>query len=65
MKTIKGFDAVEMKRKGSLAVYERIKDMTLEQELDYWRKQSEALKREQKQAVQRRRSSKPALSKMG
>jgi hypothetical protein len=65
MKTIKGFDAVEMKRKGSLAVYERIKDMTLEEELEYWRKQSEALKREQKKAVQRQRSTKRALSKMG
>jgi len=36
MKT-KTFDCVEMKRRGARAVYEAVKGMTVEQELEYWR----------------------------
>ena len=45
MKT-KRFDCVEMKRRGSLEIYKRTKGMTLKQELAYWKKQSDALRKE-------------------
>ena len=44
MKTRK-FDCVEMKRKGAQKVYEATKDMTLEEEVEYWRKRTEAARR--------------------
>lgn len=34
----KRFDCVEMKRKGSARIYELTKDMTLAQELAFWKK---------------------------
>jgi hypothetical protein len=40
----KSFDCIEQKRKASLEIYERTKDMTLEQELEYWRTRDEALR---------------------
>ena len=36
MKT-KTFDCVEMKRKGAEKIYQKIKDMTPEEEIEYWR----------------------------
>ena len=39
MKT-KTFDCVEMKRKGAARIYEERKDMTMEELIEYWRKQS-------------------------
>jgi hypothetical protein len=38
---------MEMKRRGSEAIYERIKDMSREEELEYWRKRTEELLAEQ------------------
>jgi hypothetical protein len=46
MKT-KKFDCVEMKRRGAERVHNIIKDMTPQQELEYWRKRSEEFKQEQ------------------
>jgi hypothetical protein len=46
MKT-KQFDCVEMKRRGAEYVYSIIKDMTPEQEIEYWRKRTEELREEQ------------------
>jgi hypothetical protein len=47
MKTrIKTFDCVEMKRLGSQRIYEATKDMTLEQEVAYWREQSRQFREE-------------------
>ena len=40
----KRFDCVEMKRRGYRAVYEAIKGMTLEQEVEYWRNRTEQLR---------------------
>lgn len=49
MKT-KTFDCVEMMHRGGLRVYEETKDMTVEEELAFWRKRHaealEDLKRE-------------------
>jgi hypothetical protein len=46
MKT-KRFDCVEMKRQGALRVHERLKDMTVEQQIEYWRQRSEQFQRDQ------------------
>jgi hypothetical protein len=48
MKT-KSFDCVAMKREGSRRVYELTKDMTLEQELTFWRKKTAQLRRRQRE----------------
>ena len=40
----KSFDCVEMKRKGAEAVYEKIASLSKEQQLEYWRQGSAALK---------------------
>ena len=37
----KEFDAVEMKRKGSKLIYEQIRGMTPEQELEFWKLRQE------------------------
>ena len=39
---MKNFDCVEMKRKGAKVVYEATKDMTVEQEVKYWRRRTKA-----------------------
>jgi hypothetical protein len=44
MKT-KTFDCVEMKRRGALRIHERLKNMTVEQQIEYWRKRSEEWQR--------------------
>jgi hypothetical protein len=48
MKPNKKFDCVEMKRRGAEAVYEKIKDMTPEEELAYWQAGTEKLRQKQK-----------------
>lgn len=45
MKT-KTFDCVEMKRRGAARIHERLKGMTLEQKIDYWRRRSQAFRNE-------------------
>jgi hypothetical protein len=48
MKTkTKTFDCVEMKRRGSLRIYETTKDMTFEEEVAYWRERSRLFREEQ------------------
>jgi len=49
MKT-KTFDCVEMKRQGSRRIYERIKDMTSQEELAYWRERTSVLDKRLKAA---------------
>ena len=44
MKT-KNFDCVEMKRKGAQKVYAATKGMTVEEEVEYWRKRTEEARR--------------------
>ena len=50
----KTFDCVEMKRRGAAGVQERIAKMTPEQELDFWRNETEALRRRQDELRQAR-----------
>ena len=42
----KEFDCVEMKRRGSALIYEIVKDMTLEEEVEFWRKETDKLLRD-------------------
>ncbi len=53
MKT-KTFDCVEMKRRGAEYVYSIIKDMTPQEEVEYWRKCTEEMRREQENLRARR-----------
>ena len=43
----KTFDCGEMKRRGALRIHERLKGMTIEQQLEFWRKRSAAFRAEQ------------------
>ncbi len=40
----KTFDCVEMKRQGALRVHEILKDMTVQQQIEYWRQQTELMR---------------------
>ncbi|HPO12979.1 MAG TPA: hypothetical protein PLI09_06005 [Candidatus Hydrogenedentes bacterium] len=40
-KTEKEFDCVEMMHAGALRIYEETKDMTNEEEMEYWRRKNE------------------------
>jgi hypothetical protein len=42
MKT-KRFDCVEMKRRGSLRIYEETKDLSPEEKAAYWKRQNEEM----------------------
>lgn len=44
-KTRKTFDCVEMKRAGSLRIYEETKYLTLDEEIAYWNKRSKEMLR--------------------
>lgn len=50
MKT-KTFDCVEMKRRGAARIHERLKNMTLQQKIDYWHWRSQAFRSDQGQAA--------------
>ena len=41
----KTFDCVEMKRRGARAVYEAVKGMTVDEELEYWRGKTDELRK--------------------
>lgn len=56
MKT-KTFDCVEMKRRGAMRIYEATKDLTLEQEIEYWRRRNEEFQREQETLLRARKKS--------
>ncbi len=44
---MKTFDCVEMKRRGAARIHERLKNMTLEQKIEYWRRRSRLFRAEQ------------------
>lgn len=48
-KKTKSFDCVEMKRQGAARVQALIAGMTPEEELEFWRKQTEELRKQQEQ----------------
>ena len=51
----KKFDCVAMKRVGSRQIYEKIKDMTPEEELAYWRRRHSHLEKTQREASAKRK----------
>ncbi len=51
MKT-KTFDCIEMKRRGAARIFEATRGMSIEQEVAYWHRRTEAL-REGKKRIQR------------
>lgn len=52
MKT-KTFDCVEMKRKGAEVVYQKVAGLNREQQLEYWRRGSLALREEMQRAAEK------------
>jgi len=42
----KSFDCVEMKRNGAEAVYQKVASLSMEQQLEYWRKGSAFLRQQ-------------------
>jgi hypothetical protein len=46
---VKQFDCIKMKELGSQQVYEKIKDMSIQEELIYWEKASQRLRNLQNQ----------------
>ena len=50
MKRKKTFDCVEMKRRGAALLREKLKGMTEEEELEFWRRRTEELPKEQEEA---------------
>ncbi len=49
MKT-KTFDCVKMKRRAALRIHERLKDLTVEQQIEYWRRRNEEFFRKQQRS---------------
>lgn len=54
MRTKKTFDCVHMKRQGAERVMEQLKGKSLQEQLEYWQKGTEDLKRRQFQLRMRR-----------
>lgn len=48
MKTKKTFDCVEMKRRGAEIIYKQIATLTPKEQLIFWQKRNELLKKRQK-----------------
>ena len=46
MKT-KTFDCVEMKRKAAIRIHEQLKNMSLQEKIEYWQKRNEVFREEQ------------------
>lgn len=56
---MKAFDCVEMKRQGAARIHEKIKDLTLQQRIDYWRRRSEAFRRTQAEILRKDSGGRP------
>ena len=41
----KSFDCIEMKRRGALKIHERLASMSIEEQVEYWRRRSDELRR--------------------
>jgi len=50
----KSFDCVEMKRKGAEAVYQKVASLSIEQQLEYWRKGSASLRQQMQPAINKK-----------
>ncbi len=45
----KRLDCIEMKRRAALRIHERLKNMTVQQQIEYWRQRSEGFQHQQEQ----------------
>ena len=52
----KSFGCVEMKRKGAEAVYQKVANLSIEQQLEYWRKGSTSLRQQMQPAIDKKTS---------
>lgn len=55
--TKKTLDCVEMMHQGAEYVRRKVDNMTLEEEAEFWRQQTEALKRHQQELIKQRKAS--------
>jgi hypothetical protein len=62
-KKAKKFDCVAMKRAGAARIYRKIRGMTIQQQLEFWRQASEELRREQEAAKARKLGGAPRKTK--
>jgi len=53
----KTFDCVEMMHKGAERIRQEVEGMTIEEELEYWRQQTEALRQMKREAEDMRKAS--------
>ena len=53
----KDSDCVEMKRKGSQRVYEAVKDMTVEEEVEFWRQRTAEMRQKVEERKRARKAS--------
>ena len=47
--TTKTFDCVEMKRKGAARIYEATKDLSFDEQVEYWRRRSDEFRRQRRE----------------
>ncbi len=57
----KAFDCVELQHRGAALVQEQLKGLTPEEQLEFWRKQTEALR--QQQQIAREKAAKQTLTR--
>ncbi len=57
MKTKKTFDCVEMKHRGAERIYNQIANMTLKEQLTFWRERTELLRKHQQRVQMRSKTS--------
>ena len=57
MKTKKTFDCIEMKRLGAERIYNQIANLTPEEQLVFWQKRTELLRKHQQTIKMRRKTS--------
>lgn len=61
----KKFDCVAMKREGSRQIYEKVKGMTMKQELAYWQQQHRKLEEAQRVAISKQANTAGVTVKQG
>lgn len=57
MRIKKDFDCIEMKRRGDAGVQAEIAGMSREEQLEYWRKQTDELLELQRTVIEKRKAS--------
>ena len=58
----KSFDCIAMKREAAARIYEKTKDMTLEEQVAYWKERTRILREEQAASREKARAPKQVSS---